>query len=100
MAAHDRVLQDRQPGEHPGRLEGAKESLASDDVRTKAADVLAVQLHPSAVRPIEVGHQVEQRRLAGAVRPYQCGDGSRRHVKAYVVDRHDATERLADALNP
>jgi hypothetical protein len=48
---------------------------------------------------VEAGHEVEEGRLAGAVRPDEAGDGAGADLKRAAVDGPDAAERLAQALD-
>jgi hypothetical protein len=64
---HD-VLADGHVEEQAQRLEGARDSLACDQVRLEAGDALAREDDVALRRLVDAGDEVEERRLAGAVR--------------------------------
>ena len=53
---------------------------------------------PARGRVVDAGDDVEERRLAGAVRADEADDRALRDVEADVVDRHEAAEPLRDVL--
>ena len=55
--------------------------------------------HAAAVGAQMAGQEIEQGRLAGAVRTDHRGDALRRHVEADARDRGEAVERLADVAD-
>ena len=61
-------------------------------VRRRAQQALAVEDDLALVRLVEPRDQVEERRLAGAVRADQADDLALAHVERDVVDRDDPAE--------
>ena len=55
-------------------LEGAREPVAPAAVRRPARDVLLAEDDGAAVGLVEAAEDVDERRLAGAVRPDQADD--------------------------
>ena len=68
-------------------------------VRRPAGDVLAIQPDLAGIRREQPGDDVEQGRLAGAVRADQAGDRAARDLKRAIIHRVDAAETLADMLD-
>ena len=64
-------LQRRQVVEQLIDLEGAHDPQPHPLVRRAVADVLAVEQNAAGGRPLHAGEQIDQRGLAGAVRPDQ-----------------------------
>ena len=91
------VLVHRELGEDVGALEGAGDPHAADLVRGDAGDVAALQHHLAAIRLRVPGDQIEERRLAGAVRADDGGDAPLLDVQAHVVGGDEARERFAQA---
>src|SRR6185437_12883380 len=71
---HLDVLAHRQVAEPTGMLERPREPVAAAAVRRPARDVTLVELHRAAVRTVEAAEDVDERRLAGAVRADQPDD--------------------------
>ncbi len=66
-------------------------------MRLHRRERLALEHEFAAVRRIDAGQHVEQRRLAGAVRPDQAVDLALTDVERHVGERLHAAEPLADA---
>ena len=62
-------------------------------------DLLAAQADGAAVRRVNAGDDLHQRRLAGAVLAHQGVDAAGAQPKLHVVQRHDAGKFLTDALD-
>src|SRR5205085_7182654 len=73
-------------------LERPRDPLADDPMRRGAEQALAVERDLARVRPVEPGDQVEERRLAGAVRADQPADLAALDAERDVVDGDDAAE--------
>src|SRR5262249_43826659 len=58
-----------------------------------------LQRDASLARLVEAGDAVEHRRLAGAVRPDQCGDIAASGREREIVDCHQAAETHAEVLD-
>ena len=82
--------------EHLEPLEGAGEAEPGELVRPRAGHVLAVDEDPALVGLLHAGGDVEQRRLARAVRPDEADDLPVLQVEADLVDREQAAEADAD----
>ena len=74
--AHEHVLEDGHARQRSRRLERPHEAAPRDCVRRPAVDPLAGERHAAAVGAHEPGDDVEERRLAGAVRADQGRDGA------------------------
>ena len=94
-ADHD-VLDRCHAGERPELLERARDPEVADLVGTEGGDVVAVEGDPAGVRPLEAGDQIEERGLAGAVRPDDADQLARRHREGDAPVGHDAAEALGD----
>ena len=72
---------------------------ADDPVRRRAQQALAVEGDLALVRLVQPGDQVEERRLARAVRADQADDLALAGVKRDVVDGDDPAEPPRHVLN-
>src|SRR5258706_8885738 len=63
------------------------------------AGITELQRDASLTRLVEAGDAVEHRRLAGAVRPDQCGDVATSGRERKIVDGHQAAEAHAEVLD-
>ena len=68
-------------------------------MRRQAGHRASFQFHCAAVRGEVAGDQVEQRGLAGTVRPGECCDHALLQIEIDIVDRDDAAEMLAQSAN-
>src|SRR5207249_9910616 len=75
--AADDILEHRHPTERAHELPGARDAETADALRTGVGDVGAREDDPSRVRVEVAGEAVEERGLAGAVRPDQPDDLAR-----------------------
>ena len=91
------VLQHRHGRKDADVLEGAREAGARAAMRAQAGHVGAAQHDASAADAGDTGDQVEQRRLAGAVRPDQGVDAALRHRHVDIVDRDQSRIAAGDA---
>jgi hypothetical protein len=64
--------------------------------RALADGVLAVQPHATGIRPLEAGHDAQQRGLAGARRAEQGQQLARLHLERDAVEGDIVAEALAD----
>src|SRR2546422_600426 len=80
---------------------GASPAVAALDEQPRrlAGHVLALEGHPPRVRAHQPRDQVEERRLAGAVRADDGVDRSLADREGDVVDGDEAAERLAYSLD-
>jgi hypothetical protein len=72
LQADSDVLHDRQVRKGRRNLEGADEAAARRDRRAPRGDVLALEMNGAGRRRQELGDQIENCRLAGAVRADQA----------------------------
>jgi hypothetical protein len=79
-------------------LIGAADAAAAPRVRQQGSDLLIGEHHPTAVNPYVTADQVEQRGLAGAVRPDDAERLAARDVQADVVGDFERAVGFADAL--
>ena len=92
--ADEHVLEHAHVRERLGDLEGTADPRAAAVLPREAGDVLVVERDPTRVGPIHAGDQIEQRGLAGAVRPDDAQRFSVVQLHAQVVDDLHAAERL------
>src|SRR5207342_569031 len=90
------VLARREPGERADELKGTGHPLSADPVRREPADRVAGEPDLTGVRAEGAGDQVEQRRLAGAVRPHDADQLAFVQREADVADGAHPAEALAD----
>ena len=82
------VLVDREAAEQVGDLERAGDALLADAVRRQPLDGAAVQTHDAAARREQPRYEIEQGRLAGAIRTDQSVDLAGTNVRlAFVTAR-------------
>src|SRR5439155_26914711 len=94
--AADDVLEHRHPTEGAHELPGARDAEPADALRAGVGDVGAGEDDPSRVR-VEVAREaVEERGLAGAVRPDQPDDLARADREGDVLVGNEAAEALRD----
>src|SRR5512132_174761 len=93
------VLCDRHRREENDVLEGAGDPAADDSVRPGLEQIAAVEVHSTGIGRVEAGDDVEERRLAGAVRTDEPGDRSFVQRKRDVVEGDDASEPAGHVLN-
>jgi len=68
-------------------------------LRRPRQDALALHQDVAGTRLVEPAQAIEQRRLAGAVRPDQPEDLPLVHVEGYAIQRDDTAEHDADVAN-
>jgi hypothetical protein len=74
--------------------------MAGTAMRRPVRNVAAAYPHVARVHEVEAGNAAKDRRLPGAVRSDQAGEGAGRDLERHVIDRPDRTEgfRNADEL--
>src|SRR6266550_6716485 len=77
-------------------LKGPDEPTACDPMGWRMVDASALELHGSSFGREKPGDDVEQRRLAGAVRADQRGDRSLLDIERRAVDRAEPAEGTYD----
>ena len=91
---HD-VLEHGQAREQGQVLEGPGDPELGDAVGGHLEELLVLEVDPAAGRLVDPRHDVEERRLAGAVGPDQAADLAPLDGEGELVEGHDAAE--ADA---
>ena len=99
VPADEQVLEHGRVLEQLDVLERAGDAEAGDLVRRAPAEVDAVELDRSRRRRVEPADEVEDRRLAGAVRADQREHLAARDVEGHAVDGADAAEADAEVLD-
>src|SRR5436309_759303 len=100
VEAGEHVLEQRELLEEADLLEGASDAEPHAAVRRQADQACLFKMQGSRIGLVEARQQVEQRRLAGAVRPDQREDRFFRHADRNVLHRAHAADALADLLGP
>ena len=98
MHADEHVLERRHLCEEPDVLERPPDPELDDRVRGLPDDLGAVEHDRAGRRHVDAGDLVEERRLAGAVRPDQRDDRAARDREVDVVGRDEAAELLPHLL--
>ena len=94
---HD-VLQHRHRREGARHLEGARDAAREHPVGRLAVEPAPVEEDPPRGRRERARDEVEERGLAGAVRPDQAGEAARPHAQRHVEDGRVAAEAPGDVL--
>src|ERR1019366_10084991 len=90
------ILEHGHVGERLRHLVAAPEPATAALVRAQACDVAPLVVHAAALASHVAADQVEERRLAGAVRPEDAERLALGHRKRDVVDDLERAVRLAD----
>src|SRR4051812_6536888 len=91
-SAHHHVLQDGEPRERPHHLEGAAHAPAGEPERAEARHVLAEERDGPLRRTQVSRDEVEERRLAGTIRPDEPDDFSLSDIEVDAVHGVDPAE--------
>src|SRR5436190_4905004 len=91
---HEQVLEDAHVAEQARDLEGAHEPAQRDLVRREAEEALALERDLAGARALDPGDEVDERRLAGAVRSDDATDLAGLDREAHVVRRDEPAEAL------
>jgi len=94
LQADHHVVERGQVGEQPQILEGARNAGVDHRLRSEPVERAIAERNMTCVRLQETGDHVEDRCLAGAVRPDQAGDATLRDSKTAILQRQQATEAL------
>src|SRR5579872_6720237 len=86
MRADQDIVHHAEIAEHTAKLEGARNGLSGEVLRRKTGDGVSVEMYLAGVGPVETGHEIEQRCLAGAVRPDDADELASREIE---IDRID-----------
>ena len=96
MGAHFHVVEHRHRREQRGSLERAPDTQRGDVASRALAQRSSVKTNVAATRSIEFAETIEQRGLAGAVRPDQADDASGRYLEGHSVEGDDAAKAHAN----
>ena len=91
-ARQQQVIQDRQRGKDPWRLEGAGQPQAADDVRRLAGDVVVAEGDLSRGEGQHAADEIEDGGLPGSVRPDDAVDLPLTHLQVDAIDGAQAAE--------
>src|SRR5205085_3327782 len=94
--ADEDVLEDGQVSERPRHLMRAADTEPAALRRAQRRDVVSTQLDAARVRTQRPGEHVQERRLAGAVRPDDPDRFTGRDREVDAVEDHQRAEPLAD----
>ena len=97
--ADGHVVLDAQPRKRPHNLEGAGDAAAAHRVGGQAMDRLAGERDRTRIRRHGASDHAEQCGLAGAIRADDSEDRALRHGEADPIDREEAAEALAQAID-
>jgi hypothetical protein len=92
---HEDVLERGHVVEEADVLECPRHAERCHLVRRQSADRRAVEDHSAGRRLVDPGEDVEERRLARAVRADEADDRAARNDEVDIVDRDQASELLA-----
>jgi hypothetical protein len=91
---HHHVVQRGQVGEQAQILEGARDAGVHHRLRRQPVERTAAECYASLVGLQEAGDHVEDRCLAGAVRPDQAGDAPLRDGEAAILQASRPPKRF------
>src|SRR6516165_785970 len=90
--AGEHVLHDGELAKRPHDLKRAPNPEPGDPIGRKVVNVLLLEPDLSAAASHRAAEQIEERRLAGAVRPDHAEDFARKDIDAHIADRKQAAE--------
>ncbi len=90
--AHHHVLQHRQPPGEARDLEAPPDAMGRDQIRPAEGDGPVVQADRAAVRELDAGDDIDQRRFARAIGPDDPHDAPRCCGQADTAERAEAAE--------
>ena len=92
VAPDEHVLEHGHGREELDVLKRPRDPPANDPMRRRAQKALTVEGDLAGVRPVEPGDQIEERGLAGAVRPDQACDLAALDAERDVIDGDDTAK--------
>ena len=92
VAPHHDVLERGHAKEDLQILECPRQAATRELFRRERAHILACEPHAALLRQVEAGDDVEQGRLAGAIRADDGEDRARRDRQAHIIDGMHAAE--------
>src|SRR4029077_16634383 len=99
MRADQNVLADRQARKRLCDLEGPRYTAPREAVRHFAGDIVTGKADGAAARLEESGNDGKKRRLAGAIRTYQCGNTTFGRSERSGIDGQQTAETTRDTIN-
>src|SRR4051794_26926762 len=96
MPSNQQVLQQSRVGEQLYVLECTRDAQPSDAIRRDIGDILVLEEQPAGCRRIDAADQVEDGRLASAVRANDGEDLAGLHIEAHRVDRSNPAKADGD----
>ncbi len=99
MRADPDIVEHAEIGKQRDILEGAADADLGDAMRRARQDAVALHQNVALARLIEPRQAIEQRGLAGAVRPDQTENLPTVHVERDAVERDDSSEHDADVAH-
>src|SRR2546425_5335062 len=100
-SGHDRGLErleDREVGKDLDELEGAGHAEPRQAHRADAADLPVLEAHGARARPRDAGEDVDQRRLAGAIRSDDRDELARVDPEAHAVEGAELSVELPEPV--
>jgi len=97
VPAEHQVVEHGEAAEECDVLKRARDTEGCDLTRPERRDLLPFKDDAPRIRPVEARDHVEERRLAGTVRPNYGKNAPARHLDRHVLHRRDAAELLRDA---
>src|SRR5262245_64501618 len=97
--ADERIVLDRERWKWPDQLERAPDAAPADRIGRQAIDPLAGKGDRALVGREHAGDQIEQRGLAGSVRPDHRENLALADLEAHAVDGGEPAEALTDFFN-
>ena len=97
VRADQHIVEHREIAEYAAMLERAREAERREFLGRQAGDVAAGEPHRAGVGPVQASNEVEQRGLAGAVRPDHADQRAVIDGEREVVDGGDAAEAAREA---
>ena len=80
------------------QLEGAHHAKVRNLVRRHPREVISLEKAISRIGLIKIGQQIEERGLAGSVRPDERSDRSALHLKVLDIDSDETAKRTPDIV--
>ncbi len=99
VRADEHVLEDGHVLEQHDVLKRARDPESRHPIGRCSSQVFPLEHNAAAVRAVEAGDEIEERRLPGAVRPDQPDDLSLLQVERNIRESHDPTEPARDVLD-
>ena len=104
VLCHQQIFECGHTGEKADVLEGARDAglagnLVAHHPLEQHRPIAGLHGEPADRRLVKAGDAIEDRGLAGAIRPYDCRDLARAGGKRYIVDRQQPAETHGEMLD-